>query len=314
MPTRQSPAAVAIVGTTASGKSELALRITRTVPDVEIVSVDSMQVYRGMDIGTAKPSRAERDEVPHHLLDVVDPWDEYSLAQFQADSRAALADIAARGKRAVLVGGTGLYLRAVLDDLRVPGQYADVRATLDDDPDTRALHSRLVELDPVAASRMEPDNRRRIIRALEVTIGAGRPFSSFGPGLGSHSTNAIPQVGVRLPSPVVADRIAARYRRQLDAGFLDEVDALLALDQPLSRTASQALGYKELIAHRQGELSLDEAVDLAVRRTRKFARRQRVWFARDPRIEWFDAEKDPADIADALVARATSLLANPEIA
>lgn len=293
--------AVALVGTTASGKSALALHLARRRSDVELVSVDSMQVYRGMDVGTAKPTPGERAEVPHHLVDVVDPWEEWSVAQFQAAARDVLADIAARGRVAVLVGGTGLYLRAVVDDLAIPGQYPAVRAELEGDPDTRALHTRLVALDPVAAARMEPDNRRRIVRALEVTLGSGRPFSSYGPGLGSHP-DAIPQLGVRLPRPVVAARIEARYQEQLAHGFLDEVDALLALPHALSRTAAQALGYRELLAHRAGEMSLDEAVDLAVRRTRKFARRQRVWFERDPRIAWLDAEDDPAEMADALVA------------
>lgn len=305
------PPAVALVGQTASGKSALALHVARRLPDVELVTIDSMQVYRGMDVGTAKPTRSERAEVRHHLLDLADPWEEYSLARFQRDARAALADIAARGRRALLVGGTGLYLRAVVDDLDIPGRYPEVRAALEEDGDTRALHARLAELDPVAASRMEPDNRRRIVRALEVTLGSGRRFSAFGPGLEAPAGGWAPQVGVRLPTPVVAERIARRYDQQLAAGFLDEVDALLALDRPLSRTASQALGYRELIAHRRGELGLTDALDLAVRRTRRFARRQRAWFRRDPRITWLDAEADPAELAAALVAMARDRLDVP---
>lgn len=301
MSDRPLPPAVALVGTTASGKSALALDAARALPDVELVSVDSMQVYRGMDVGTAKPTATERAEVVHHLLDVADPWEDYSLARFQADARAVLADVAARGRRAVLVGGTGLYLRAVIDDLDIPGQYPEVRADLEEEADVAALHARLQDLDPVAAARMEPGNRRRIVRALEVTVGSGRPFSSFGPGLDAHPPDAIPQVGVRLPAEVVAARIEARYAQQLADGFLDEVDALLAGDRPLSRTAAQALGYRELVAHRRGELALDEAVDLAVRRTRRFARRQRVWFRRDPRVRWIDAT-DPAQAASPVVA------------
>ncbi|CAN5603606.1 tRNA (adenosine(37)-N6)-dimethylallyltransferase MiaA [soil metagenome] len=297
--------AVALVGTTASGKSALALAVAEARGDVELVSIDSMQVYRGMDVGTAKPTRAEQDEVPPHLIDVADPWEDYSVARFQAEARVALADIGARGRRAVLVGGTGLYLRAVVDDLEIPGQFPDVRGELEAEPDTRALYARLVELDPVAAARNEPDNRRRTIRALEVCLGSGRPFSSYGPGLGSHPIGGIPQVGIRLPPTVVAARIETRYAQQLEDGFLAEVDQLLALEQPLSRTAGQALGYRELLAHRRGELSLDEAVDLAVRRTRRFARRQRVWFRRDPRITWVDADSDPADATE----RVASLLA-----
>ncbi len=302
------PAAVALVGATASGKSALALAAARALPDVELVSIDSMQVYRGMDVGTAKPTPAERAEVPHHLLDLVDPWEECSLAWFQQQARAALADVAARGRRAVLVGGTGLYLRAVVDDLDIPGQYPEVRAELEAEADTAALHERLTALDPLAATRMEPGNRRRIVRALEVGLGSGRPFSSYGPGLDAFPDDRTPQVGIRLPAEVVRARIEARYAQQVADGFLDEVDALLALDHPLSRTAGQALGYRELLAHRRGETTLDEALDLAVRRTRRFARRQRVWFRRDPRIDWVDAEADPAAAADEVVARLAAAL------
>jgi len=307
-PGERRPPTVAIVGVTASGKSALALAVARRLPDVELVTVDSMQVYRGMDVGTAKPTAAERAEVPHHLIDVADPWEEYSLARYRGDAAAVLADVATRGRRAVLVGGTALYLRALVDDLDVPGRFPDVRAELDADPDTRALHARLATLDPVAASRMEPGNRRRVVRALEVTIGAGRPFSSYGPGLTDHGDSPVAQVGVRLPHPVVARRIADRYRTQLASGFVEEVDALLALGRPLSRTAAQALGYRELIAHRRGAETLDDAVERAVVRTRQFAKRQRAWFRRDPRIEWFDAEVDPDEVTDALVARVADLL------
>jgi len=293
--------AVALVGTTASGKSALALAAARALGDVELVSIDSMQLYRGMDIGTASPTAAERAAVRHHLVDLADPWEEWSLARFQAAAHTALADIASRGRRAVLVGGTGLYLRAVIDGLEIPGQHPEVRAELEADRDTRALHRRLEELDPLAASRMEPDNRRRVVRALEVTLGSGRPFSSYGPGLEAHPAS-VPQIGIRLPPEVVARRIAVRYHEQVAAGFLDEVDALLALDRPLSRTAAQALGYRELIAHRRGELSLEAALDQAISRTRRFARRQRAWFRRDPRIAWFDAAEDPAEVAEAVRA------------
>ncbi len=286
---------------TASGKSGLALEVARRWADVELVTVDSMQVYRGMDVGTAKPTPAERAEVRHHLLDVIDPWEDYSVVRFQRDVDAALADIAERGRRALLVGGTGLYLQAVIDGLEVPGRFPEARAEVEAEPDTRRLHARLVTLDPVAAARMEPDNRRRIVRALEVTLGSGRPFSSFGPGLEARP-GGVPQVGIRLPQPVVAERIEARYAAQLADGFLEEVDALLALPHPLSRTAAQALGYRELIAHRRGEMPLDEAVDLAIRRTRRFARRQRAWFRRDPRITWVDAEHDPSEAMEAVLA------------
>jgi len=206
-----------------------------------------------------------------------------------AELRDVLADIEARGRRAVLVGGTGLYLRAVVDDLTIPGQYPDVWAELDREPDTTALHARLAQLDPLAASRMEPTNRRRVVRALEVSIGSGRPFSSFGPGLDAYPPTRFALVGIELDPDVVAARIEARFRQQVADGFVAEVEALSA--KPLSRTAAQALGYKELLAHVRGERPLDDALDEAIRRTRRFARRQRSWFRRDPRIQWVTGDE-----------------------
>lgn len=296
---------VALVGTTASGKSALALALAAGLGDVELISVDSMQVYRGMDIGTAKPTAAERAAVPHHLLDVADPAEDFTVAVFGELVREALAGIEARGRRAVLVGGTGLYLRAALGELELPGRYPDIAAELADEPDTAALHARLALLDPVAAGRMEPGNRRRVLRALEVTLGSGRPFSSFGPGLTDYPPSPFRLLGIRLARPVVDERIAARYDEQLAAGFLDEVRALAARPAGLSRTARQALGYRELLAHVAGEVTLEEAVDLAVRRTRRFARRQERWFRRDPRIRWHQPppgqEGNPMALLDALL-------------
>lgn len=277
---------VALVGPTASGKSDVALAVARRLGDVEIVSVDSMQVYRGMDIGTAKPSAAERAEVPHHLLDVADPAESFSVGAYQELARAALADIERRGRRALLVGGTGLYLSAVVDELTLPGRFPEVAASLEAEPDTGVLHRRLADLDPVAAARMEPTNRRRIVRALEVTVGSGRPFSTFGPGLEAYPPTRIRLVGIDIDRPTLDERIAERYRRQLDAGFLDEVAALRSRPEGWSTTAAQALGYKELALHLDGRCSLAGAVDLAERRTRTFARRQQRWFRRDPRVTW----------------------------
>jgi tRNA dimethylallyltransferase len=305
-----APPPLAIVGTTASGKSSLAMALARHRGDVELVSVDSMQVYRGMDIGTAKPTQAEQAEVRHHVIDLVDPWERFEVHSFQRAVAAALHDIAERDRRAVLVGGTGLYLQAVIDGFEIPGQFPDVAAELEAEDDTAALHARLAELDPVAASRMEPSNRRRIVRALEVTLGSGRPFSSYGPGVGTRPDTPVRQVGIRLPQPVVGDRIAARYDQQMADGFLAEVQRL-ATGPPLSRTAAQALGYRELLAYLAAEEagapapSVDDALDEAVRRTRVFARRQRAWFRRDPRITWLDADADadadPSDRTQALL-------------
>ena len=282
-----------IVGPTASGKSALAMGVARLIGGAEIVTLDSMQVYRGMDIGTATPTVAEQTELPHHLIDLVDPAEDFAVAEFQAQATAVIHDIRNRGAVPVFVGGTGLYVRAVIDNLQIPGRYPAVQATLEAEPDTESLHRRLAVLDPVAAGRMEPTNRRRVVRALEVTIGGGRPFSSYGPGLGHYPSTPFVQMGLRWDRDRLDERIAARYERQLSDGFLDEVRSLG--EQPISRTASQALGYKELLRHVQGEMALDEALDLAVVRTRRFARRQERWFRRDPRVHWLDAPATPAD-------------------
>ena len=304
-----APGALAIVGVTASGKSAVALALASRLGEAEIISVDSMQVYQGMDIGTDKPSAAVRAEVPHHLIDVADPSQDYSLTMFQQAARQARSGISGRGRVAVLVGGTGLYHRAVIDDLEIPGRYPETAADLDTEPETVALHRRLAELDPVAASRMEPTNRRRIIRALEVTVGSGRPFSSYGPGLNQYPPRDIAQFGLSLPRSEVDRRIEQRYNQQIEAGFLAEVEALAARRPPLSRTASQALGYKELLAHLNGEVSLDEAVALAITRTRQFARRQERWFRRDPRITWLDAEAEAGALAEEVLAHRNSGIA-----
>lgn len=291
-----------IVGPTASGKSALALALARHLAElgdgpVEIVAVDSMQVYRGMDIGTATPAPAEQAEVPHHLIDLIEPTEEFSVADLQRQARAAVAAIRGRGAVPVLVGGTGLYVRAVVDDLDIPGRWTDVRRQLEADPDTAGLHRRLAELDPAAAARMAPSNRRRVVRALEVTVGGGRPFSSYGPGLDRYPPTPFVQVGLHRERPDLDARIAARYRSQLETGFLDEVRALAGRE--LSRTAAQALGYRELLAHLRGELTLEAAVEAAVARTRRFARRQQRWFRRDPRIRWLDA---PASVEELTAA------------
>jgi tRNA dimethylallyltransferase len=297
---------LALVGPTASGKSALALALAerrRAQGElVELVTVDSMQVYRGMDIGTASPTAEERRRVPHHLVDVADPSDEYSVAEFRDAADRALADIESRGGSAILAGGTGLYLQAVIDRLELPGRFPEVAASLEAEPDTEGLHRRLAQLDPAAASRIERGNRRRIVRALEVTLGSGRRFSEFGPGLDAYPSTPFVLTGLRVDRELLGERIAARYAAQMDAGFLDEVRALAARPVGLSRTAAQALGYRELLGHLRGEVSLDEALGQAIDRTRQFAVRQIRWFRRDPRIEWFDHDGDPLAVLDALDA------------
>jgi tRNA dimethylallyltransferase len=300
---------LALVGPTASGKSAVALSVAHALRDVEIVSIDSMQVYRGLDIGTAKPSRRERATVPHHLVDVAEPSEEWSVAQFQGEARGAIADIEARGKRALLVGGTGLYVQAVIDPLTFPPRDATVRAELEadvtDPGGLAAAFSELQAIDPVAAARIEPGNARRIVRALEVIRITGRRFSSYGPGLHSFGEGAVPvrMAGIWLPRPVLARRIEQRVAAMRDAGLVDEVRALEARGA-WSRTARQAIGYREVLAHLQGTIaSLDEALAIAADRTRRFARRQRMWFRRDPRITWLGAPENPCTILPALLAR-----------
>ena len=282
---------VVILGPTASGKSDVAMHVARE-GGVQIVAVDAMQVYRGMDIGTAKPSRADRAAVPHHCIDLVEPTERFTVTQYKAAASAALDAIAAAGDRAVLVAGTGLYLTAVIDDLTPPGEWPDVRAQLAAEADVAVLWARLVECDPVTAQRTDRHNRRRIERALEVSIGSGRPFSSFGPGTGAYPANGVTQIGILWPRDVLARRIESRVHAMIDAGLLSEVRGLYDR-RALSREAQQALGYKELIDHLEGRTGLDEAVAMIVTRTRQFAVRQERWFRRDPRVRWVTVEADP---------------------
>jgi tRNA dimethylallyltransferase len=282
---------VVILGPTASGKSDAAMHVARE-GGVQIVAVDAMQVYRGMDIGTAKPSRADRDAVAHHCIDLVDPAERFTVTQYKAAATAALDAIAAAGDRALLVAGTGLYLTAVIDDLTPPGEWPEVRAQLAAESDVAVLWARLVESDPVTAQRTDRHNRRRIERALEVTIGSGRPFSSFGPGTGAYPSNGVTQIGILWPRDVLARRIEARVHAMMAAGLLAEVRGLHER-RALSREAQQALGYKELIDHLEGRTGFDEAVAMVVTRTRQFAVRQERWFRRDPRVQWVTVDADP---------------------
>lgn len=295
-----------ILGPTASGKSDVAMAYAAAMPPVEIVAVDAMQVYRRMDIGTAKPSAADRAAVPHHGVDLAEPDEEFAVTEFTSAAGAALSAIAARGHRAVLVAGTGLYLRSLTDPMEVPGRWPEVRATLEQrvlDEGSPALHAELAALDPVAAGRMEPTNGRRVVRALEVCLGSGRTFSSFGPGLDQYPPVPYEQVGLQWSREQLTRRIAERVHRMMAAGLLAEVESLLGEPGGLSRTAQQALGYKELIAHLEGDVSLDAAVASIILRTRQFAVRQERWFRRDPRIRWVRIEHDPvAEVLPTLLA------------
>jgi len=280
----------------------LALQIAARLGDVEIVSLDSMQVYRGMDVGTAKPTIAERAAIPHHMIDVADPWEDYSVAWFQRDARDAIAAVERSGHRALLVGGTGLYLQAVVDDLRFPAEDRAVRAELEMRVGTAGgladAYAELRARDPVAAGRIEPGNARRVVRALEVMELTGEPFSASGPGIGAFPEPALPVsiVALAVPTDDLARRIDDRIGAMFAAGLVEEVEQLAADPRGWSRTARQAIGYHEVLALQQGELpSPQAAIEAAAVRTRRFARRQRSWFRRDPRITWVDAAANSPD-------------------
>lgn len=305
VPPRHAPGRhLVLVGPTASGKSAVAMalalhRRARGHP-TELVSCDSMQVYRGMDVGTAKPTSAERGQVRHHLLDLVEPTEEHNLPRFVAAARDALDDIEGRGADAILVGGTGLYVRALVDGFDPPPHFPALACELDAVVDTAELTERLRHLDPEALERIPAGNRRRIVRALEVTLGTGRPFSSYGEPFDHHPPTPFVMVGLWPTREVLTARIAARYDAQMSAGLLEEATELHDLGDGLSRTAAQALGYRELLAHLRGECDLAAALDQARVRTRRFAVRQQRWFGRDPRIEWFEPPGDARAVAVAV--------------
>ena len=286
------PRLLAIVGPTATGKSNAAITAAEQL-SAEIVSVDSMTVYRGMDVGTAKPSLEDRRRVPHHLFDVADPSEDFSVARYQELARSALPTIASRGRATLLVGGTGLYFRAVVDDLAFPPTDPDVRGTLEREAEVvgvEAMHRRLAQLDPIAAGKIEHGNLRRTVRALEVAAVTGRPFSSFAEDWEQFASDPVRVAGVDMEPAILRARIETRVRTQLDSGLLEETRRLLDAG-PLSSTARQAIGYAEAIELVSGRITLDEAAARIVRRSRHLARRQLSWFRRDPRIRWFHADE-----------------------
>ena len=288
---------VVIVGPTASGKSSVAMAVaqaeTSAQNPVHIGAVDAMQVYRDMNIGTAKPTSQDQSLVPHHCLDLVDSHERFTVAEFKKSATVALDEIAKVDGRALFVAGTGLYLTAVIDDLVLPGEFAETRITLEQETNTAVLFARLTELDPQAAQKIEQSNRRRIVRALEVCIGSGKPFSSFGPGTSAYPDNGVIQIGLRWSRERLAQRVADRVHAMMSDGLLAEVTALRNSKNGLSRTAAQALGYKELLVYLDGKMGLDEAVNQTIIHTRQFAVRQERWFRRDPRIKWVSISEDP---------------------
>jgi tRNA dimethylallyltransferase len=283
---REPRRTVAVVGPTAAGKSALSLRLAEAIGG-EIVNADSMQLYRGMDIGTAKLTVAERDGVPHHLLDIWDVTQAAAASDYQRLARQAIAEIHARGRVPILVGGSGLYVRAALDKLEFPGTDPGLRAELEDElarVGAPALHGRLAAADPPAAAAILPSNGRRIVRALEVIQLSGRPFSATLPQY--ESVYDAVQVGVELPRAELDQRIGDRVTRMWELGLVDEVRQLEAAGLREGRTASRALGYAQVLRFLDGELSQDEAAAQTVLATRRFVRRQESWFRRDPRIRW----------------------------
>ena len=300
------PAVVAVVGPTATGKSDLAVALAQRIGG-EIVNADSMQLYRGMDIGTAKLPPDERGGVPHHLLDIWPVTKSAAVAEYQQLAREVIADIAARGRTPVLVGGSGLYVRAVLDRLEFPGESPAIRAALTAELaelGPAVLHARLTRRDPAAGAAILPSNGRRIVRALEVMELTGELFTARMPAFDS----VYPSVQLALEHPELESRVRLRVERMMTGGLLDEVRRLLPLGLRDSPTAGKALGYQQLLAvlDDEGNVTgeLNEAVELTVGRTWRFVRRQRSWFRRDPRLHWLDAgAPDLLDRALALLPR-----------
>jgi tRNA dimethylallyltransferase len=292
---------VAVVGPTAAGKSELSLALARAL-DGEVVNADSMQLYQGMDIGTAKLQPAERAGVPHHLLDIWPVTEAASVSEYQVLARAAIDDIRSRDKTPILVGGSGLYVRAAIDNLRFPGTDAELRASLETELAAlgpKALHTRLASLDPEAAAAILPGNGRRIVRALEVIKLSGQPFSATLPDY--QAVYPVVQVGIEMPRFVLDQRIVLRVAGMWERGLVDEVRRLEAAGLRAGRTASRALGYAQVLRFLAGEWGEEEAAAQTVLATRRFVRRQESWFRRDPRIVWVPAGPDLVDRALAAI-------------
>ena len=295
-----------LVGPTAAGKSQVALLVAPAL-NAEIVSADSMQIYRGMDIGTAKPTPEERARVPHHLIDLIEADRPYSVAEYQAEAERVIAETHTRGHLAMLVGGSGLYVRAVVDGLDFPiaGPDWQLREALAAEADRiglEQLHQRLAEVDPAAAQRIQPRDQKRIIRALEVFYQTGRPITEFHQLDQARAPryNAL-ILGLTMPRPQLYRRIEERVDRMMAQGLLEEVAGLLARGYHEGLTSMKALGYQHLALHLRGEYDLPTAVELFKRDTRRFAKRQLTWFGRDPRVQWIEVQEDRMEQAAAQV-------------
>ncbi len=296
--------ALALVGPTACAKTEVGINLAEIL-GAEIVSVDSMLIYRGMDIGTAKPTAVQQARVRHHLLDLAEPSEPFSVARYQECSRAVFPDLANRNGTPLLVGGSGLYFRACLDDLEFPPTDPTTRAGLEREAEAlgaERLYARLGGLDPAAAAKIEPGNVRRTIRALEVAGITGRVFSSFAQAWERYPSGRVTVAGIDPDRAALNDRITRRVDAMVRAGWLEEVARLLDAGFGGWLTATQAIGYAELARHLEGELPLEEALAMTAKRTKQLARRQLAWFRRDPRVRWFPVGAGGAlDAADPIL-------------
>ena len=284
---------VVLAGATATGKSSLSVELAQAI-DAEIINADSMQVYRGMDIGTAKISIEERQGIPHHMLDVLDVNQDSTVAWYQSSAREVIDEIHSRGKSVVMVGGTGLYIKAVIDELNFPDTDPMVRHTLNkeaEDLGIDAMFARLEKLDPAAAIAIDRANLRRIIRALEVIEITGKPFTANLPREESIRYPDARQFGLVMDRELLSERIDQRVSTMFENGFVEEVQKLMSSGLLEGRTAQRALGYSQIVSHLKGETSLDAAIEETKRATRQYARRQETWFSRDARIKWISTRQ-----------------------
>ena len=301
---------IAIVGSTGTGKSELAIRIAEALREEgsasEIVNADAMQLYKGMDIGTAKLPLAERRGIEHHLIDVLDVTQESTAAEYQKIARAKILEIQSRGAIPILVGGSMLYVAAVLNNFEFPVRDKDLRAQLEQElleAGPAAMHQKLAELDASAASRIDPENGRRIVRALEIVTLTGEPFAAALPDE-IESWQEVLEIGLRMDRELLVARLAERVRGMWDTGMVDETEVLISKGLRESVTAGYAIGYAQALAQLDGELSQDQAIESTTKLTQKYARRQMSWFKRDTRINWLDAlDPEVTNLAIALVRK-----------
>jgi tRNA dimethylallyltransferase len=300
----------AILGATATGKSALALNLARELGG-EIINADALQVYRGFDIGTAKPTIEERARVRHHLVDILEPHEQYSAGEFVRRARLAIGEIESRGAQPLVVGGSGLYVRSLLEGISpLPTSDPGIRARLTERLDAEGLDSlraELFELDPVTENRLSPGDTQRVMRALEVALATGKPLSAWiaEKPIGEDRLISV-RIGLTLPRPILYDRVEQRVARMVRAGWVAEVDSLLRLGLETSVPAFTAIGYRQIARHVLGEWTLEEAVQKTVGATRRFAKRQATWFRREPDVHWFHAlsvEQEPTQVVELLRGR-----------